>query len=391
MTEKGDYILWLPLWYPNRTEPYSGDFIQRHARAASAFRHIEVLAVIRDLSMPPGTVEEVTVHTESLFETIVYYNTSNGPFGLLNRLRSLLKYRSLIRKGSEKIFRSKGMPAALHTHIYGKNCHIALQLSRSCKIPLFYSEHQTGFLKVSPVSFHQWVLFDRFLLKKFLSAVTGASVVSDYLGKSVQAFYPSLTYEVIPNVVDEEVFSPLPVVSDGYKVRFIHISTLSYQKNFEGVISSFQKVLKVYSDFELRVFGPVTAQWQTKVKEAGLEGYIIFEGEQPHEKILPVLQSADALILYSRFETFGCVLIEALSCGTPVIVSDIEPMREIIQEREDSIMVEGECPEKLAKALLSFIKQPLKPDRVKLHKQISERFGMKRVGQMFENFYQHSI
>ena len=201
-------------------------------------------------------------------------------------------------------------------------------------------------------------------------------------------FLPALNYSVIPNVVDESIFKPLPIVSDVRRVRFIHISTLGYQKNFEAIISAFQIVLKANPDFELRVFGPVTPQWQAKVKQAGLEGYIIFEGEQPHEKILPVLQSADALILYSRFETFGCVLIEALSCGIPVIASDIEPMREIIREGEDSIVVMGEHSEKLADALLAFIRNPLRPHRDILHKQISERFGMKRVGQMFEKLYQ---
>jgi len=391
MTSKDNYILWLPLWYPNRTEPFSGDFIQRHARAVSAFRPIEVLVVIRDLSMRPGTTEEVRSETGGLSETIIYYNTANGPFRFLNRFRSFLKYCRLVKKASDRIFQSKGFPAGLHPHIYGRNCFMARRLSRNLGVPLFFSEQQTGFLKIAPDSFCSWGFFRRFPVKKFLSAVSLSSFVSDYLGVSVRKFYASLPYVVIPNVVDEEFFRPLSGLPDHRKISFIHISTLRYQKNFEDIIRAFQRVLVVFADFELRVFGPVTSEWRMKVKGAGLEGHIFFEGEQPHILILPFLQSADALILYSRFETFGCVLIEALSCGTPVIVSDIEPMRELLREGADSVMVTGEHPEKLAETLVDFVRNPLRPDRVSLHRQTAARFGMKRVGEMFEHLYQQVL
>ena len=37
------YILWLPSWYPNKSEPYSGDFIQRHAKAAALYDPVTVI------------------------------------------------------------------------------------------------------------------------------------------------------------------------------------------------------------------------------------------------------------------------------------------------------------------------------------------------------------
>ena len=38
-------ILWLASWYPNRNDPFDGDFIQRHARAAAIDHDIHVIHV----------------------------------------------------------------------------------------------------------------------------------------------------------------------------------------------------------------------------------------------------------------------------------------------------------------------------------------------------------
>ena len=39
-------ILWLVSWYPNRNDRFTGDFIQRHARAAAVYHDIYVLYVV---------------------------------------------------------------------------------------------------------------------------------------------------------------------------------------------------------------------------------------------------------------------------------------------------------------------------------------------------------
>jgi glycosyltransferase involved in cell wall biosynthesis len=382
-----DYIIWYPLWYPNRTDPYSGDFIQRHARAASAFRNIEVVVAIRDISLPPGVTEEVRSENGGLCETIIYYNTSNIRFRPLNRLMSFFKYRKIIDAMSKRIFQIRGIPSALHTHIYGKNCYIPWRLSYSSKVPLFYSEQQTGLVKEGAKTTLRWGILSKFLLKKFLSRTKKSSFVSDYLGASVRRFYPKLSYAVIPNVVDDNFFMPSSSVNNATTFQFIHISTLTYQKNFDDIITAIKYLTENFINFELHVFGPFNNEWQNKIKNAGLEKYIFFEGEQPHEIILPFLQSSDALILYSRFETFGCVVIEAMSCGVPVIVSDISPMRELIREGKDGIIVAKENPEKLAETLYQFTQYPLRPDKTALHREIAQRYGMKKIGELFERFY----
>ncbi|HLF45514.1 MAG TPA: hypothetical protein VI548_03770, partial [Chitinophagaceae bacterium] len=74
------YILWLPSWYPCKLTPYDGDFIQRHARAVSAFVSVQVVHFIRDKD---GTVtKDIRIEenkTDKLTETIVYYYSKTLP------------------------------------------------------------------------------------------------------------------------------------------------------------------------------------------------------------------------------------------------------------------------------------------------------------------------
>ena len=74
-------ILWLCSWYPNRTDPYDGDFIQRHARAASLFHDIQVIRVVADAALKPGVIETVNTTQTHLSEQIIYLGKGSGLAG----------------------------------------------------------------------------------------------------------------------------------------------------------------------------------------------------------------------------------------------------------------------------------------------------------------------
>ncbi len=94
--------------------------------------------------------------------------------------------------------------------------------------------------------------------------------------------------------------------------------------------------------FELIVYGPHSQPLKDRVKEYKLEDIIHFKGEVLQNELSIELRNSDSLILYSRFETFGCVVIEAFASGVPVIVSNIPVMQEIVQENFTGIFAELE-------------------------------------------------
>ena len=64
--------LWLASWYPSKTSLQNGDFIQRHARAASLFANIYVLHVVPNCDIQQAEETECK-QSKNLTEKIVYY------------------------------------------------------------------------------------------------------------------------------------------------------------------------------------------------------------------------------------------------------------------------------------------------------------------------------
>ncbi|MGY8873220.1 MAG: glycosyltransferase, partial [Pseudomonadales bacterium] len=72
---------------------------------------------------------------------------------------------------------------------------------------------------------------------------------------------------------------------------------------------------------------------------------------------LPALyRRADLLLLPSRFDTFGCVVLEALTCGLPVIAYHCKGPKDIIEDKVSGYLVENS--QEMAKAIIDYCRNP---------------------------------
>jgi len=74
------------------------------------------------------------------------------------------------------------------------------------------------------------------------------------------------------------------------------------------------------------------------IKENHLEDRIIFAGTQP--KVYEYFAAGDLLALPTLYEPFGNVVLEAMACGLPSIVSKLAGVSDLIQDRENGLIVE---------------------------------------------------
>ena len=70
------------------------------------------------------------------------------------------------------------------------------------------------------------------------------------------------------------------------------------------------------------------------VHSNNLENQIIFQGKIPHEKLLEMYQSSVGLLFPSTIETLGLPLIEAARFGLPIIASDMDYAKEVLDGYE---------------------------------------------------------
>lgn len=378
-------VLWLASWYPNRLDKFDGDFIQRHAKAVAIYCKVHVIHVRKDESLSVNATSTENYASGNLSEEIIYYNSLKTGIKLLDKFLSQRNYRKHFKRAVTRYINMSGKPGITHVHVAMKAGIAALWLKKRLNIPFIVSEHWTAYLKEADQRVEDYPFLFKKLLNRVLQNASAVTVVSKHLGSSVQWYFPEIEHIVIPNVVDTDIFF-LQNMRSPDPARFIHISNMNYQKNTEAILQALFLLKKTYQ-FKMYLYGPVNTKLLELITRYELESSVLIMGEQPQTEIAKAIQQSDALILYSRFETFGCVLIEANACGVPVIVSNLKVFHEIINEGFNGMFVEGENPVALADKIKQFILQIDRFDKTAIAETTAEKFNYKKVGLQFIELY----
>ncbi|MFI5288086.1 MAG: glycosyltransferase, partial [Polyangia bacterium] len=105
--------------------------------------------------------------------------------------------------------------------------------------------------------------------------------------------------------------------------------------------------------------GPDRSTVELKVRELGLWRAVKFLGKQLH--FVEVLQGADAFLLPSASESFGLAALEALSCGVPVVASDVGGLAEVTTDGETGFLRPLGAVDQMAEAVLRLLRdEPLR-------------------------------
>jgi glycosyltransferase involved in cell wall biosynthesis len=92
-----------------------------------------------------------------------------------------------------------------------------------------------------------------------------------------------------------------------------------------------------------------------KAKELNLQDRFIFLGQVGRDQIIKWYHKADIFILPSYHEGLPTVLLEAMSCGLPVIATNVRGNRDLISHGENGILVPAHSPKKMAEAVSSLM------------------------------------
>lgn len=119
--------------------------------------------------------------------------------------------------------------------------------------------------------------------------------------------------------------------SDRYDALIVHVSNFRPVKRVDVALEVFQRIKRqVRARFMLIGDGPVRADIERRVAEAGLEADVVFHGEQ--QDLVPWLSVADLFLLPSAQESFGLAALEAMACEVPVVASKVGGLPEIIDD-----------------------------------------------------------
>ena len=163
--------------------------------------------------------------------------------------------------------------------------------------------------------------------------------VSEFSKREIRRFYPFVKDQditVIYNATDESLFRPLTQVAPPSERFALAVSSLDPRKNFNRLIEAFQNIpdcmLYIVGAYN-RVFesdrGQVPVSTPSDKESDRNLSPVRFLGRVSDEELVRLYNQAVCFIFPSLYEGFGLPPIEAMSCGCPVLVSDIPVLREV--------------------------------------------------------------
>jgi glycosyltransferase involved in cell wall biosynthesis len=373
-------ILWLVSWYPNRTDPFDGDFIQRHAQAAAVLHEVHVVFVRGDELF--DEVQTDLSQNGSLTEERIYFE---GGKGWLNKIVKHIRWKRLFLKAVNAYVLHNGQPDAVHVHIPWKAGLIALYLKRKFGWSYIVSEHWGIYNRIAQGNIFEQPYFVKRTIRKVIQNAEALTSVSHFLGVGITDLICKKTFSVLPNVVDTKLFYPSPGQAGSF--RFLHVSNMVPLKNVRGILEAFKVFHQLKPESELVMIGNRDAVWPDFAKEHDLMKGVTFKGELPYAEVAEEMRRAHCLVLNSDIENAPCVVSEALCCGLPVIATTVGGLPEMINER-NGLLIQPNANLSLLTAMKQMYEDWRSLDRTRIAADAEALYGFEAIAQQFAQLYE---
>jgi D-inositol-3-phosphate glycosyltransferase len=198
---------------------------------------------------------------------------------------------------------------------------------------------------------------------------------------------------IVPCGVDLETFTPgtaeqratarRRLSPDGLPV-LLFVGRLDAIKDIDLLLAS---VATMRTPARLYVVGgnpdgdPEVERLRDLARDLGIAERVVFNGAAPQRDLPEYYRAADAVVVSSRYESFGLVAVEALACGTPVVASAVGGLPSIVRDGENGQLVRWRRPEEFAARLDALVTDARLRERLASHARDSvERFAWGRIG-----------
>lgn len=192
---------------------------------------------------------------------------------------------------------------------------------------------------------------------QILNKVSKIVVVSHFLKQKIATNYQFNSVEVIPNSFEKTLISISENLTFDY---IIAVGRLVKLKQFDKLIESYSKSILPEKNIHLVILGTgeEKQQLETLIKQLNLNEKVHLLGFR--ENVNEFVSKAKFLVLSSQYEGFSMVILEALSCGTPVVSFDCEcGPGELIQNNKNGILVENQNFEELTHKMNIFVEDEI--------------------------------
>ena len=206
---------------------------------------------------------------------------------------------------------------------------------------------------------------------------------------------PSQPIHVIYNGIDTEIFKLGAARQEDLKngFRLLCVSRLIERKGMDYLFQAVAAIKDLKIQVGLVGTGSHEQKLKRKAKELGIEGRVHFYGYKPPHELARLYNQADIFVLPSLSESFGMVLLEAMSCGLPIIASQVGGIPEIVESGKNGILVSSGSAAEIEKAVRCLLDDPLLRSRLSQNNisKIRSQFTWDKIAVQYQSVYHEAL
>lgn len=339
---------------------------------------IKALNVALYIIFKPVKVRKLNIEGVSVLESVIYNFYPN---------QKEKEWVNAGFQGFKEYIKHSSSPDLIHAHSrFLLAPLLAKKIKEAYGVKYVITEHSSFYMRelVQP--------YQKQLMKDAIVNAAALITVSKALGNALnQSLHTNYAFTVIPNILDEVFESgPLTQSNKNDKVfRILNIASLNKNKNHENLIRAFKLFHQQYPESELDIggSGDELDNLRNLTAELNIADKVKFSGHLTKEAVKAKMESSNVFVLSSNFETFGVVLIESLSCGTPVITTQCGGPEEIVTQ-ENGLIVPTNNAEALAEAMKAIYTAGPKYNADSLRINCLKLYGKQAIAGRLEGIYQ---
>jgi teichuronic acid biosynthesis glycosyltransferase TuaC len=280
----------------------------------------------------------------------------------------------------------------IHAHMIYPEGAISHRLARRYGVPFVVTEH-------APWT-EQWFAHSAVRREALAAARAAASLLP--VSTSVRDTIASYTGDpkrlrVIPVGVDPEAF-PLGSAEGRAADQILFAGWINYTKGIDVLLRAIELIERRGQPGRLLLAGGAIYR-DTRLQEEQLRALadslelgdrVTFLGHRPPAEIARLMAESAVVVLPSRAESFGAVLVEALASGTPVVATRCGGPEDIVND-DVGILVPPEDPEELADALVTVLERRERYRPAALREHAVSHFGLERVAEQVHAAYLQAV
>lgn len=209
---------------------------------------------------------------------------------------------------------------------------------------------------------------------------------------------------IVPNGLDLSKFNNLPsrgLLKEKYPVLkgkkiLLFLGRINKQKGISLLLDAFYLLSNNYNDLYLVIAGPDNDNYckeiKTQLRKKNLIDRVIFTGLLKDDEKFSAYIDSDVFILPSYFENFGMSVIEAMACGTPVVISNKVGISREVKKDNAGIIVEVNA-ESLANGIKQIIEEPQMAKKISENakKLVYSNYDVNKVADMMICAYENVL